>query len=95
MVSIRLSPLAVEEESALEKPSTLPPKDSIALSKLKRVRVLEEQRRQDLAAQGLLVRVRVGDHPVAQVEDAFDLLHGEIGNVNQVAHGKYLLIVIQ
>ena len=40
MVSATLSPFAAELESAEEKPSTLPPKLSIAASKLKRVRVL-------------------------------------------------------
>ncbi len=40
IVSAMLSPLAAELESAEAKPSTLPPKLSIADSKLKRVLVL-------------------------------------------------------
>ena len=40
MVSDTLSPLAAEEEPASEKPSTFPPRLSIADSKLSRVRVL-------------------------------------------------------
>ena len=40
MVSATLSPLAAEEESAEEKPMTLPPNSSMADSKLRRVRVL-------------------------------------------------------
>lgn len=39
IVSATLSPFAAEEELALEKPSTLPPSDSIADSKLSRVLV--------------------------------------------------------
>ena len=38
-VSARVSPLVVEEVPASEKPMTLPPRDSIADSKLRRVRV--------------------------------------------------------
>ena len=40
MVSDTLSPLEAEEEAASEKPMTLPPKRVMAVSKLKRVRVL-------------------------------------------------------
>ena len=40
MVSETLSPLAAEELSALEKPSTDPPRFNIAASKLSRVLVL-------------------------------------------------------
>ena len=40
MVSLTVSPLEVEEDSAEENPSTLPPRLSMALSKLRRVRVL-------------------------------------------------------
>ena len=40
MVSATLSPLEAEEEAASEKPSTLPPRFSMAASKLSRVRVL-------------------------------------------------------
>ena len=39
MVSATLSPLEAEELAAAEKPSTWPPRESIALSKLRRVRV--------------------------------------------------------
>ena len=39
MVSDTLSPLAAEELLAEEKPSTCPPRLSMALSKLRRVRV--------------------------------------------------------
>ena len=40
MVSDTLSPLEAEAEAASEKPMTLPPKRVMAVSKLKRVRVL-------------------------------------------------------
>ena len=40
MVSATLSPFAAELELADEKPNTLPPRFSMAASKLKRVRVL-------------------------------------------------------
>ena len=40
MVSIRLSPFVADDVSADEKPSTLPPSDSIADSNESRVRVL-------------------------------------------------------
>ena len=40
IVSATLSPLDAEQESAEEKPSTLPPRAIMAASKLKRVRVL-------------------------------------------------------
>ncbi len=40
MVSDTLSPLETEEEDASEKPITLPPRFSMAASKLRRVRVL-------------------------------------------------------
>ncbi len=94
-VSATLSPLAADELFASEKPSTLPPRESIALSKLRRVRVEGSKKRVARILPSHLCAYSAGmvDDVAGGIHQLHDLLLGELQNVDQAFHISLFLLL--
>ena len=93
MVSATLSPLEAEELAAEEKPSTCPPSDSMALSKLRRVRVEGSKNSVARILPSHLWAYAAGWSIMSQpvLYQFVDLLGGELHNVDQIFHISFSL----